>query len=120
MSKLYIVNCVKYNGVVYDKGQEIDLSKDPKTAKSLLEGKAVTKVNPNADKEEEAPKAPIVPDVFVNPFTEIGIEDKHAEVLIKKGFNNMEELGKAEEKTLADIHGISKTLAKEIVECLKD
>ena len=125
MSKLYVVNCVKHNGTVYNKDQEIDFKLDDETRKSWLDMGVVTKTAPESVTKDEVSEVvepvkvdPVV-DVFENPFLDIDLEEKHAKVLIKAEILNMDDLSKVDEKTLADLHGISKTLAKQIVACFK-
>ncbi|MDX1602016.1 MAG: helix-hairpin-helix domain-containing protein [Salinimicrobium sediminis] len=117
MSKVYVKNCVKYGGKYHHAGARLDVEKE--VAESLLDSGAVSSSPINGISKESAPSPP-KEDEFVNPFTEIEIEDKHAKLLIAAGFTNMEELGEASEEALSGIQGISKKLAKEIIECFSE
>ena len=106
MSKKYVVvNSVRINGVSYSQGQEV--KPEGEDLKHLLQSGAIVVGSGSEEPSEE----------FINPFSEIELDDKKSKILIEAGFDSMEKLSGANEETLVNIQGISKKLAKEIIDC---
>jgi DNA-directed RNA polymerase alpha subunit len=103
------------NRKTYNQGEEIECSKE--IAESLLGSGAITE---NAPAKPFVKQTEKVDDVFINPFTEIELDEKTAKLLVEAGISNMDELSGCDAKKLEAIKGISKKQAKEIMDCFEE